>query len=287
MPHPLPYQGSKRKLAPFIAQYVPPNIGTMFEPFCGSAAFTLYAAENNLASHFVIGDSCAPIVDLWKLIINDPQYTAEEYGRVWLGQDDTYEYFNSIRARFNQTRDPILFLFLAARCVANAIRFNAKGDFTQSQDKRRKGTHPDRMANEIYGASKILRGRTTFFCGDFSTCIENASINDLVYMDPPYQGTSEGPDKRYFSSLERARLELVLQSLNERNVPFLVSYDGMHGEKTYGQDLPARLNATKLLVQTGRSTQGTLNGNNVITKEGLYVSHQLAPAERGQLAMAF
>jgi len=287
MPHPLPYQGSKRKLAPLISQYVPSDVGTIFEPFCGSAAFTLYAAETNLARRFVVGDSCAPIVDLWELIVNDPSKVIGEYSKVWSGQDGTYGYFNAVRAEFNKSRDPVLFLFLAARCVANAIRFGASGDFTQSQDKRRQGTHPDRMANEIQKSSNILRGRTTFFRGDFADCIASATEKDLVYMDPPYQGTSEGNDKRYFSSLERCRLEETLDKLNRRNVPFLLSYDGMHGEKVYGSDLPAHLRATKLLIETGRSTQGTLSGRKVITKEGLYVSHQLAIKPSQQMAMAF
>jgi len=36
LPHPIPYQGSKRSLAPTIGRYVPDDIGTWCEPFAGS-----------------------------------------------------------------------------------------------------------------------------------------------------------------------------------------------------------------------------------------------------------
>ena len=277
MPHPLPYQGSKRKQAPTICQYFRENVEALYEPFCGSAALTIYAAERRLAQRFILGDSCAPIVDLWERIVERPSEAARRYRDIWSGQNGNYEYFQQIRAEFNATRDPSLFHFLAARCVANAIRFNKKGHFTQSQDKRRVGTHPDRMERDIHAVAGILRGKTEFFRGDFAACVAGATSRDLVYLDPPYQGTSEGRDSRYFSGVERARLEELLTDLNARNVPFLLSYDGMHGEKTYGTDLPAELRATKLLVETGRSTQGTLNGREVVTREGLYISHQLVP----------
>lgn len=285
MPHPLPYQGSKRKQASTICQYFPDKVETLFEPFCGSAALTIYAAERKLARHFVLGDKCAPIVDLWEQIIERPKNAARRYRELWTGQDGSYDYFQAIRSEFNETRDPLLFHFLAARCVANAIRFNAKGEFTQSQDKRRLGTHPDRMERDIYSSSQLLRGKTTFFRGEFVDCTANATSKDLVYMDPPYQGTSEGRDNRYFASLERTLLEKALDDLNERNVPFLLSYDGMHGDKTYGVDLPRRLKLAKILIKTGRSTQGTLNGREVVTQEALYSSWQLTPLVRGQIAM--
>ena len=37
IPHPIPYQGSKRGLAPLIGGYVPDDIDVWYEPFAGSA----------------------------------------------------------------------------------------------------------------------------------------------------------------------------------------------------------------------------------------------------------
>ncbi len=73
LPHPIPYQGSKRRLAPFIAEYLLDKIETFYEPFAGSAAMTIYAAHFSLASRFVIADSLAPMVDLLRAIVEQPQ----------------------------------------------------------------------------------------------------------------------------------------------------------------------------------------------------------------------
>ena len=73
LPHPIPYQGSKRSLAPMIAPYVPQDIVTWYEPFAGSAAMTIWAAHNKVAKHYVIGDVLAPIADLWRVIIENPK----------------------------------------------------------------------------------------------------------------------------------------------------------------------------------------------------------------------
>src|SRR5690606_36747379 len=140
LPHPIPYQGSKRKLAPMIRPYIPSGIETFYEPFAGSAAMTIYAAHHGLAKRFVIADCLESIVDLWDMIINAPETTAARYREIWEGQkDDNPTYFNSVRERYNEYQDPVDLLYLVCRCVKNAVRFNAAGRFTQSADKRRKG----------------------------------------------------------------------------------------------------------------------------------------------------
>lgn len=260
-----------------MARFVPPNVDTLFEPFAGSAAFSLYAAKHGFARHFVIGDALIPLIDLWKMIVTDPGYVSDAYQRLWVGQQgaDTF-YFNQVREQYNQKQDPVMLLYLIVRCVKNAVRFNKNGLFTQSVDKRRKGMHPDKMRAAIYGASKLLTGRVEFYAGDFRGCLASAQRNDLVYMDPPYQGTTYGRDKRYYQQLEVERLCVVLDSLNLRGVPFLLSYDGKHGDKEYGEPLPERLGMQQFLINSGRSSQATLNGRNTVTFEGLYVSQGLA-----------
>jgi DNA adenine methylase len=54
VPHPISYQGSKRNVAPAILGCFPPRVGTLIEPFAGSAAFTLAAATRGLAPHFEV-----------------------------------------------------------------------------------------------------------------------------------------------------------------------------------------------------------------------------------------
>ena len=45
IPHPIPYQGSKRGIAEAILAYFPQHVTRLIEPFAGSAAVTLAAAS--------------------------------------------------------------------------------------------------------------------------------------------------------------------------------------------------------------------------------------------------
>jgi len=94
-------------------------------------------------------------------------------------------------------------------------------------------------------------------------------------MDPPYQGTTYGNDKRYAAQLEREHLEEALRNLNERNIPFILSYDGKTGKKVYAEPLQDDLCTTHLAIHAGRSSQSTLAGRAEYTVESLYVSKSL------------
>ena len=276
IPHPIPYQGSKRRLAPVIARHFPRGICTLYEPFAGSAAITLYAAQHELAHRFVIGDSLPAMAGLWRGIVEHPHETADRYRRLWSRQHTDEEHFNRVREGWNRGRDPVDLLYLICRCVKNAVRFNARGEFTQSADRRRFGMHPDRMRSAIEGASGLLRGRVEIRCGDWLQTCTDAGANDFVYLDPPYFGTTVGRDKRYHAQLARNALIAGLSRLRTRNVPFALSYDGACGNKLYGPALPDHLRLARLLLDAGRSAQATLSGRNERTIESLYLS---APAD--------
>ena len=97
-------------------------------------------------------------------------------------------------------------------------------------------------------------------------------------MDPPYQGTTYGPDKRYAAQLERERLVESLEDLNGRNIPYVLSYDGRTGSKEYGAPLPSILRTTHLQINAGRSSQATLAGRAEETFESLYISPNISLA---------
>lgn len=278
LPHPIPYQGSKRLLADRILSYARGRaFKRMLEPFAGSAAVTLAAARVGMATTFVIGDAFEPLAEIWRLILNQPAALAAEYAKIWAGQTSgDADYYDRVRARFNRDKSPAKYLYLLARCVKNSPRFNTHGMFNQSPDRRRLGMRPAKMESEILGAHTMLRKRTSVTCADFGEIVEDATSKDLVYLDPPWHGTSVGANKRYHEGLERESLIHALSRLNQRGISFILSYDGRCGAKSYGPPLPPELNLTRFDLYAGRSTQATLNGRSDETVESLYVSQGLA-----------
>ncbi|MEJ1296112.1 MAG: DNA adenine methylase [Candidatus Sedimenticola sp. (ex Thyasira tokunagai)] len=282
IPHVIPYQGSKRKLAPQILGYVQHEVkGTVYEPFAGSAAITLAAAASEIGSNYVIGDKFAPLINLWELIIDKPDYVADNYSKIWNAQlSDPKNYFLEIRKQFNEAQDPVQFLYLVARCVKNAIRFNANGEFNQSADNRRLGMKPEKVSKESYAISSMLKGKTSAMAGDFMEVLKNAGPDDLVYMDPPWQGTSLNKDPRYAYLLDLDELVSGLAELNERGVPYLLSFDGTCGDKSYGKELPEFLQLEKVGLNAGRSSQAILLGRDDVTIESLYISPAMIEKNR-------
>ncbi|MFT4923951.1 MAG: DNA adenine methylase [Phenylobacterium sp.] len=276
-PHVIPYQGSKRKLAERILSYIDYDIsGRLFEPFAGSAAITLAAAANNVANGYVISDKFSPLAELWSFIINQPEYVAEQYSNIWHSQlDDPKSYFFKLREEFNRDSDPVKFLYLVARCVKNAIRFNADGEFNQSADNRRLGMNPNKVASAVTLASSLLKGRTLTRNGDFMDVLADATADDIVYMDPPWQGTSNKSNPRYAYLLELDALVEGLEDLNTRGIPYLLSFDGSCGDKTYGKALPQWLDLYKVELDAGKSSQAILLGRDDKTIESLYLSPAL------------
>ena len=172
------------------------------------------------------------------------------------------------------------FLYLLARCVKAAIRYNSAGQFNNTPDNRRKGAKPEEMRQRIVHASALLAEHTRLTAWDYKRVLAECTSSDFVYMDPPYQGVCGRRDQRYLPKFEHEEFCQELRKLNERGIQFIVSYDGRTGDKVFGELLPDDLGLTRLEVRAGRSTQATLLGRSDVTYESLYLSAGLTDSSR-------
>jgi len=275
-PHPIQYQGSKRNLASNIFKFLPKTVDRLVEPFAGTAAISVAASFEGIAQKFWINDLNRPLVELLKLIVENPETISNAYKDIWNEQhSNSIEHYYQVREKFNRTSDPLVFLYLLARCVKGAVRYNSEGFFNQSPDKRRKGTQPERMRKNIEGVSKLLKDKCIFTYLDYKEVLTEIRPNDFVYMDPPYQGVCGDRDSRYFSGISFDDFVSSLEALNQKGVAFAVSYDGKRGDKIFGNSLPERLGLEKIEIEVGRSSQATLLGRDEVTVESLYLSSSL------------
>lgn len=280
VPHIVQYQGSKRLLAPQILSFMPRHFARLIEPFAGMAAISIACAQQERAESYIINDINKSITGILQAAIESPEELYRDYETIWSEQfnypDGHIAHFYKIRDDYNSgDTSPAKMLYLLARCVKGSVRYGNNGNFNQSPDKRRNGTNPKTLRQNICSISYYLKGKSQFFALDYHEILDMSKQGDLVYMDPPYQGTSNVRDSRYISGIDFDDFVEAIENLNHRGIDFIISYDGICGDKQYGKELPKELNLRKVLLNAGLSSQSTLLGKKETTFEALYISRGL------------
>jgi DNA adenine methylase len=248
----------------------------LVEPFAGAAGVSIAAILKARAHDVVLNDINEPLMRLWERIIESPEAIASAYAQLWkfqMGRER--QFYDVVRDKFNEAHEPEHLLYLLARCVKASIRYNAEGKFNQSPDNRRLGMKPDTMRRHIFAVSDLLRGKATVTIGDYRRTLMSARREDVVYMDPPYQGVCMNRDPRYISLPNFEEFTASLRSLNDRRISFILSYDGKTGKKSYGKPVPEDLGLLHIEIEAGRSSQATLLGRDRTTYESIYLSPAL------------
>lgn len=287
VPQAFPYQGSKRQLARKILSLFPePAVELLVEPFAGSAAIAVASRFYGTANKVFISDVNAPVMDLWKAIRDEPDQLIEQYSKYWNDQlSDPKSYFRKVRSDFNRDHEPAALLYLLNRIVKAAIRYNQKtGEFNQGADNRRLGANPSVVEKRIK-ASSLLMQRAVIAVESYEESLLLASKNALVYMDPPYQGTSDVSDHRYLQGLSREAFSKNLAEAVKNETSFIVSYDVVTDDNKYGYKLPEELDLMHRHLLAGTSSQATLNGRQEKTVESLYLSPALVKRLGGEDAV--
>ena len=279
-PHIVQYQGSKRILAPQILKFMPRRFNRLIEPFAGMAAISIATSRQGRAECYLINDLNEPLITVLQTAIESPKELIEQYTAVW-NEQFTYEggsinHYYHIRDDFNAgNHSAANMLYLLARCVKGSVRYGSNGLFNQSPDKRRNGTSPQKLKQNVYSISYYLKGITSFMHRDYREVLAIAQPGDIVYMDPPYQGVSNVRDCRYLAGIDFDSFVEAIDQLNEKGIDFLISFDGKCGEKQYGEDLPTELGLHKVLLNAGLSSQSLLLGKKETTYEALYIRRGL------------
>ena len=268
-------------MAPQILRYFPQRFNRLIEPFAGMAAITIAVSKQRRAEQYVLNDLNEPLIIILREAINNPQKLIEDYTKVWSEQitfeGGSVEHFYKIRKDFNDgNKSAANMLYLLARCVKGSVRYSTNGMFNQSPDKRRMGTNPKNLAQNVYMISSLLKGKTEFSSVDYREVTKMTKQGDIVYMDPPYQGVCTTRDSRYFSGICFDDFVECVDDLNRRGIDFIISYDGTCGEKQYGVDLPKELKLKKVMLNAGLSSQSLLLGKKEKTVEALYISPNLS-----------
>lgn len=259
------WSGSKRSQAEKIVKLFPKKIDRYYEPFLGGGSI-LYALKPNSA---VCGDICKPLIDLWTTIQKKPESLLSSYRRDWERlQSEGYQVFYEIRERFNTEQMPEDMLFLSRTCVNGLIRFNNSGNFNNSLHHTRKGINPTRLEKIVYDWSNAIQN-VKFVHKDYKECLKDATSEDFIYLDPPYFNTRG----RYFGRIDYEEFINFLKHLNELNIKFALSYDGIRESFNYVKDLPKTLYKRHVFIESGNSSfKKVMDKQSQMVKESLYLN---------------
>ena len=133
------------------------------EPFASPAALSIAAAARGRADAFRLNDAHEPLWRLWQEILHRPEQLADHHARRWhaqIGRERTC--YDHIRHRFNTEHDPADFLYLLARCVKAAVRYNARGEFKQHPGP------PAAMRRCLVRTAHLPGLRTVLTTGDYT-----------------------------------------------------------------------------------------------------------------------
>lgn len=267
------WTGSKRYLAQDIVSHFPKDIDTYYEPCVGGGSVIRQLLESNIKiKRYACSDINSYLIDLWKLIKDNPSKLIESYTRMWneMNQEDDIQfrkaYYTKVREDFNKLHNANDFFFLSRTATNGLIRFNSKGKFNSSYHLTRKGIVPSTVAKIInLWSSKLNINNVEFTCCDYNDV--KPKENDFMYLDPPYANT----DSMYFGEL---KLEEFFTYLRNLKCKYILSFNGKRSNEDTTYDIPKDLYTEHIYMKSGKSGFKKLQQETDIVQESLYINNK-------------
>jgi DNA adenine methylase len=220
----LRYPGGKRRMLPFLVDYVPAAQqirGRYIEPFLGGGAVFLYLQPDRA----LLSDLNPELIHLYESIRDN--WTAVWSAYLQLPADkDAYNEIRDWRIdELDSTISAARLLYLNRTCFKGMWRHNAKGKFNVGYG----GEARRWVINEETLRSISFCLQNANLClSDFQPIIESADDKDFIFLDPPYKpGAKEMIHDHYvarrFSFADHQRLAECLRDAAMRGVRWILT----------------------------------------------------------------
>ena len=278
------WSGSKRPIAQDIVDLFPREINNYYEPFCVGASVMRCLLDNikenkiKVNGDIICSDINKDLINLWNAIKTSPDAVSLHYDKLWRELNRTEDkavkraYFEEIRDRLNKEHNPLDFMFIMRTTTNGMPRYNKNGEFNNSFHITRDGIRPDKLSKIITEWSDFLNEYDVIFLNmPYTIMLDNAKEDDLLYLDPPYSHTKG----MYFGGIHEGFLFNNLRHLNENNIKWLLSYDGISGNVDNTYDVPIDLYKEHKYIKSGNSSFKRTIGksNDSIVYESLYKNY--------------
>jgi DNA adenine methylase len=185
------WAGGKRGLIPQLFDKFPKEFNNYHEPFLGGGAvfFELYSRGMLNGKKVYLSDINAELINTYNVVKNNPNQLIENLKLY--KKNHSKEFYYQVREldrlKGFKTLDNIeratRFIYLNKTCFNGLYRVNKKGYFNTPIGSYK---NPNIVDEEtILNASRALQN-AIILNQPFDKTIDNVSVNDFVYLDPPY-----------------------------------------------------------------------------------------------------
>lgn len=215
----LKWAGNKTAVMPELMRHLPAG-SRLVEPFAGSCA-VMMATDY---PHYLVADINTDLINLYQ---EAAQHTEEliACALVFFSEDNNAESYYQNRLRFNTDTTltalerAALFLYLNRHCYRGLCRYNLSGQFNVPFGNYKKPYFPH---DEILTFAEKAR-RATFICASYDETLAMLQAGDVVYCDPPYDGTFTAYHTAGFNEDDQYRLASILEHRSSDGHPVVVS----------------------------------------------------------------
>lgn len=232
------WAGGKRSLIPAISAHIPDHVERYWEPFVGGGALFFALAER--IGQAVLSDTNEDLVITYQMVKTNvecliarlSEHDRNHRRRKGLKYRNGETYY--VRVRASEPSDPIevaaRLIYLNRTCFNGLYRVNRSGRFNVPEGSYK---NPDICnAERLRSASKALE-RAHIRLGDFERVV-SPSRGDLIYCDPPYDGTFTGYQADGFPGTAQRRLRISADRWRESGARVILSNaDTMEMRKLY------------------------------------------------------
>ena len=302
------WSGSKRKQAPYIVSQFPKEINTYYEPFVGGGS-VMHELLNQIVSgnikcnKIICSDLNKDLINVWN-IFKDKETRLQLYNfycnmynqlkkrsKIQEGEQFTEVHVRNAQTLYYEQRDiynsldkddelkPYIFYWLTRTCFNGLIRYNPKtGNFNSPfHVGGRLGISPEELEKvfDNWGSAMDLVD-IEFINDSYENVIYNAGEGDVVYMDPPYANI---PGLYFCNGFNEDKFWNELRNMTNKNVKWLLSYDGISGSDDLTANVPKDLFVRHEYVNSGHSSFKKLKSkttkemkNKDVVKDSLYLN---------------
>jgi DNA adenine methylase len=216
----LKWAGGKRWLVSQHHRLFPYVFGRYVEPFLGGGAVFFYLQPQKA----ILSDKNEELVNVYRTLRENPNGLQRLLQVYQAKHSEEFYYRWRKRKQTNPLHRAARFLYLNRVCFNGLFRVNLRGEFNVPIGTKTQVTYPRGYLSSV---SKLLK-RAQIVQSDFEDIIDQTTVGDFVYVDPPYTVMHNNNNfLKYndvlFSWADQVRLAAAVRRATRRGALILVS----------------------------------------------------------------